>query len=222
MPKVAIVVPTILLIVLSLGFAATRPVTYTVERSHTIDAPPMAVFEQVVDFHRWGAWSPWAKLDPNLKTTCEGNPGAVGSFYEWQGNAKVGHVKITLVEVNPPRNLKIKLEFLKPFPKRMHRLKRHALSTGETVFTFEAAGNGTKVTWTINRNVSLFGSACERLMNLDKMIGADFEKGLEQLETVASARARNAAATAAVGKAAEATAAGSAAPHGSTAAVPVE
>ncbi|HYX92800.1 MAG TPA: hypothetical protein VE782_14645, partial [Myxococcaceae bacterium] len=122
-------------------------------------------------------------------------------------------VKITLVEVNPPRNLKIKLEFLKPFPKRMHRLKRHALSAGEIVFTFEAAGNGTKVTWTINRNQSLFGNACVQLMNLDKMIGADFEKGLAQLETVASAGARRA--TAALEKATEATAAGPAAPHGS-------
>ena len=206
MPKIAIVLPTILVIVLSLlGFAASRPVTYTVERSHIIDAPPAAVFEQVVDFHKWGTWSPWAQLDPNMKTTCEGDPGAVGSFYEWQGNAKVGHVKITLVEVHPPQNLKIKFEFLRPFPKRMRRLKRHALSTGETVFTFEAAGNGTKVTWTLNGNKSLFGNACAQLMNLDKMIGADFEKGLAQLETVASAGARRA--TAALEKAA--------APHGS-------
>jgi uncharacterized protein YndB with AHSA1/START domain len=213
MPKVAIVLPTIPLIVLSLGFAATRPVTYTVERSHTIDAPPMAVFEQVVDFHRWGAWSPWAKLDPNMKTAYGGEPGAVGSFYEWQGNPKVGHVKITLVGVNPPRNLKIKLEFLKPFPKRMHGLKRRALSNEETVFTFEAAGNGTKVTWTINRNESLVGKGLKQLMNLDKMIGAEFEKGLAQLETVTSPGATKAAATAAVEKAPEATAAGRDAPE---------
>jgi uncharacterized protein YndB with AHSA1/START domain len=223
MPKIAIALGAIILIVLSLAsFGATRPVTYKVERSRTIDAPPKAVFAQVVDFHKWDAWSPWAKLDPNMKTTYEGEAGTVGSSCQWQGNEKIGRGKMTLVAVNPPGTLKIKLEFLKPYPRRMHRLKRHALSTSEAVFTFKAAGNGTNATWTINGNESLVGKACSQLMNLDKMIGADFENGLAHLDTVVAGEARKVAETAPAEKASEATAA-AAAPNGSpTAAVRVQ
>jgi Polyketide cyclase / dehydrase and lipid transport len=218
MPKFVIILAVVLLVVLGLaGFVATRPDTYKVERSRTLDAPPEVAFGQVVDFHKWDAWSPWAKLDPNMKTTHEGEAGAVGSSYLWQGNDKVGRGKMTLVEVNPPGILKIKLEFLEPYP-----------STSETVFTFKAAENGTHATWTMNGKNNFVGKAFCLVMNMDQMIGADFEKGLAQLNTVAAAEAKKVAeakqlAEAAAEKAAEAAAAAAAAlppgsPTGSTAA----
>jgi hypothetical protein len=215
MPKIAVVLAALLLIVLALaGFVATRPDTYKVERTRTLRAPLEVAFAQVVDFHKWEAWSPWAKLDPNMKTTHEGEAGAVGSSYSWQGNDKVGSGKMTLVEANPPGILKITVEFLEPFP-----------STSETVFTFKAsAENASDVTWVMNGNNNFIGKAFGLVMDMDKMIGADFEKGLAQLDTVAATEAKKIAEAKAAEEAAAAaaTAAAAAPPGSATAAVPAQ
>ena len=214
MPKLVIALAVVLAAVLALvGFVATRPDTYKVERSLTVHAPPEVVFGQVVDFHKWEGWSPWAKLDPNMKTTHEGEAGAVGSSYLWQGNKKVGRGKMTLAEANPPGLLKIKLEFLEPFP-----------STSETVFTFKPVENGTNATWTMNGEHNFVGKAAALVMDMDKMIGADFEKGLAQLDTVASAEAKKLAEAAAAEKAAAEAAAAAAVtpPSAPAAAAPVQ
>jgi hypothetical protein len=209
--KILIVLAVILLPVLALvGFVATRAGDYKVERSQTIHAPPEVVFGQVVDFHNWDAWSPWAKLDPNMKTTHAGDPGAVGSSYSWQGNEQVGEGKMTVVEANPPGVLKIELEFIKPFA-----------ATNEIVFAFKPAENGTNATWTMNGTHNFVGKAFSLVKNMDQAIGADFEKGLAQLNAVASEQAEKVAEAAAAEKQVEAAAAAAGAgPEGSPTAAP--
>ena len=69
---------------------ATRPSEFRIERATTIAAPAPMVFAQVNDFHKWEAWSPWAKLDPQVKNSYEGAPAGQGAVFAWAGNDKVG------------------------------------------------------------------------------------------------------------------------------------
>ena len=108
----------IALAALIIGFVvivALQPSEFRVSRSINIAAPAQAVFEQVNDFHKWDAWSPWAKRDPNMRQTYEEAPAGVGASYSWSGNNEVGEGRMTLTESRPNEMVRVKLEFLRPF-----------------------------------------------------------------------------------------------------------
>jgi uncharacterized protein YndB with AHSA1/START domain len=157
---------------------ATRPGEYRVERSAVVAAPAEALFGAVADFHRWDAWSPWARLDPAMKTEYGGAPGAIGSTYYWLGNDKVGEGRMTVLAVAPPRRVEVKLEFLKPWA-----------STNLTTFDLAPEGAGTKVTWAMSGKLDFLGKAMTLFMEMDKAIGPDFERGLAALKAGAEAAA---------------------------------
>ena len=155
---------------------AVQPADFRIARSITIAAPPAAVFAQVNDFHAWPEFSPWAKLDPGMKTSYAGPPAGTGAGYSWAGNPKVGEGRMTITESRPNDLIRIKLEFLKPFK---------ATNTAE--FTFRAEGSQTAVTWSMSGVNSFMFKAVGLFMNMDNMIGGDFEKGLANLKSVTEA-----------------------------------
>ncbi|MBL9006588.1 MAG: SRPBCC family protein [Myxococcales bacterium] len=190
---------------------ASRPDTFKLERSATVDAPADVVYGMVADFHGWQAWSPWDALDPGMKKTYEGS--GKGATYHWAGNKDVGEGQMTIVDLKPNERIDIKLDFIKPWE-----------STNQTQFVFQAAGDKTTVTWHMNGSVGFVEKAMGLLKSWDEMIGPDFEKGLaklksgaeaEQQKRVAAAKAAEEAARKAAeeaAKAAAATAAVAAAP----------
>ena len=155
---------------------AMQPSEFRVARSATISAPAPAVFAQVNDFHKWDAWSPWAKLDSAMKKTYDGAPVGTGAIYSWSGNDQVGEGRMTLTESRVSDLIRIKLEFMKPFA-----------ATNTTEFSFKPDGNQTVVTWSMFGENNFMAKAFGLLMNMDKMVGGDFEKGLEQLKSVTEA-----------------------------------
>jgi uncharacterized protein YndB with AHSA1/START domain len=155
---------------------AMQPADFAITRSTTIDAPPATVFGQVNDFHKWEAWSPWAKMDPEMKTTYEGPAAGTGAMYSWVGDSKVGEGKMTIVESRPDELVKIRLEFLKPFA-----------ATNDTEFAFKPDGTGTHVTWTMSGKNGFVSKAFSLCMDMDKMVGGDFEKGLAQMKSASEA-----------------------------------
>ncbi|HEY0707883.1 MAG TPA: SRPBCC family protein [Polyangia bacterium] len=163
------------------AFVATRPATYHVERSTTIKAPPEAVFAAVSDLKTFNQWSPWDKRDPNMKKTFTPNTSGVGASYEWQGNKEVGSGRMTVTEHTPPTQAKMKLEFIEPFA-----------SVADVTFAVAPAAGETKATWAIDGNNNFIGKAFGVFMDMDKMLGADFEQGLANLEALVE---KNAAAT---------------------------
>ena len=169
-----IVVMLVVLIAVCLVLVLMQPAHYQVERSATINAPAATVFPLVNYFHKWDSWSPWAKLDPAIKTTFEGPAAGTGASYSWVGNSEVGEGKMTITESHPSDMVKIKLEFIKPFA-----------ATSATEFTFTPSGNATNVKWSMSGDNNFIGKAFSLFMNMDKMIGADFEKGLAQMKRVA-------------------------------------
>ena len=162
------------LIIVFLGIVAMQPSDFKVTRSGKITAPADVVFAQVNDFHKWDAWSPWAKMDPAAKATFSGSPSGTGAIHAWAGNDKVGEGKMTILESHPSDLIRIKLDFVKPFE-----------STCTTEFTFKPEGDQTTVTWTMTGKNTFAAKAFCLFRNMDKMVGGDFEKGLAQMKAVA-------------------------------------
>lgn len=162
-----------LLIAGLLIFAATKPDTFRVERSTSIKAPPEKIASYINDFHNWGAWSPWEKMDPKMKRSFSGTPSGVGAVYEWQGADKVGTGRMEIVDITPSKTT-IKLDFSKPFA---------AHNTAE--YTLEPKGDSTQVTWAMFGPAPFMSKVMGVLFNVDKMVGKDFETGLANLKTAA-------------------------------------
>jgi hypothetical protein len=160
------------------AIVALQPSAFHIARTAVISAPAAAVFAQVNDFRNWQAWSPWEDIDPAMKRTYEGASAGSGAVYSWAGNNQVGEGRMTITESHPSDLIRIKLEFLKPFA---------ATHTAE--FTFTPERDNTVVTWSMTGNNNFVAKGIALFMNMDKMIGSQFEKGLAQLGQVAEAAA---------------------------------
>ena len=160
------------IVVLLVIIVAMRPSDFRVTRTGRIAAPIGVVFENVNDLHKWEAWSPWAKLDPNAKSTFDGPISGTGASMAWAGNNKVGEGRMTITDSQPGEKIQLRLEFLKPFK---------ATHTAE--FTFKSEGGQTAVTWSMFGKNNFMGKAIGLLMNCDKMMGGQFEQGLANLNS---------------------------------------
>lgn len=160
-----------------LAFAASKPSGFHYERSAQVDSPPEAVFPIINDLHNWDRWSPWEKRDPKMKKTHSGAESGPGAVYEWEGNGQVGAGRMTVMKVDPPRLVNMKLEFFKPF-----------VGTNDVNFHVVPSGTGSKVTWAMDGKSAFPVKVMSIFMDMDKMIGRDFEEGLSNLNAVASGR----------------------------------
>lgn len=178
MLKIILLVLAVIIVVF-LVVAMMQPDEFRVTRSATIAAPAPTVFALVNDLHSWEKWNPWQKVDPAMKVTFSGPPSGVGASYTWVGNKDVGEGRLGIIESQPSDLIRIKLEFLKPFT---------ATNTAE--FTFKPEGNGTAVTWSMFGNKNFMSKVMGLVMNMDKMIGGQFEKGLADMKATAEAGAK--------------------------------
>jgi len=166
-----------LLVLLLVVIVALQPATFRIARSTTVAAPPPVVFAEVDDFHRWQAWNPWQKLDPDAKNTYAGPPAGEGASFAWDGDENVGAGRMTIVESRPAELVRIRLEFLRPM---------EATNTAE--FTFVPEGSGTLVTWSMAGENGFLGKAFGLFMDMDEMVGTQFEQGLADMKAVAEAQ----------------------------------
>ena len=171
------------LLVVFLIVVATRPATFEIKRSAQINAPAEVVFAQVNDFKAWAAWSPWEQLDPAMKRTFNEVPASVGASYHWTSDKDdVGEGNMKITEAKPAEHLGIALDFLKPFE-----------AHNRIDFDFVKAGEGTSVTWKMSGDNNFLAKTMSVFMDMDKMVGPDFEKGLASLKTVSEGAAKKAA-----------------------------
>lgn len=162
------------IVVVVLLLASRKPDVFRVVRTTTIDAPPARVFGYLNDFREWRKWSPWEELDPNLQRTYSGADRGVGAKYAWEGDRKVGAGSMEIVESVSASKISLTLDFSRPF--EAHNV---------TDFTFEPVGSGTKVTWDMHGPNQCMGKVMSVFMDMDAMVGKDFEKGLAKLKMVA-------------------------------------
>jgi len=169
-----IVIAIVVVIAGILGYATTRPDTFSVQRTTTVHAPADKVFALVNDFHRWGEWSPWEKLDPEMKRTFSGAAAGPGSVYEWTGNSKVGAGRMEILQAAPAAKVDIKLDFIKPF-------EGHNI----TEFTLTPQGENTQVVWVMHGPAPFVSKLMGVFVSMDSMIGKDFETGLSNMKSAA-------------------------------------
>jgi hypothetical protein len=156
------------------GFIATRPGRFTIQRSAEIGAPPATVYALISSFRNWVHWSPWEKLDPNLQREYSGPDAGVRAGYHWVGNQQVGEGRMTILETRPDEEIVIRLEFIKPFS-----------TTNQTTFRLAPDAGRTRVDWIMEGQHNFMGKAFSLMMNMDKMVGKDFEQGLANLDAAA-------------------------------------
>jgi uncharacterized protein YndB with AHSA1/START domain len=168
-----ILIALIVIVAVFIVVASMQPSEFSVTRTATISAPASAVFAQVNDLHEWEEWSPWANRDPAAKKTYEGPSAGTGAIYRWAGNKEVGEGSLTITESRPNDLIRMKLEFLKPFQ-----------ATNTVEFTFKPQGDQTLVTWTMMGKNNFIAKVLHLFMDMDKMVGGDFEKGLAQIKSL--------------------------------------
>jgi carbon monoxide dehydrogenase subunit G len=156
---------------------ALQPSEFQKDRSTTIAAPQADVFAQVNDFHKWDAWSPWAKLDPEAKVNFEGAPEGEGTVMTWSGNSEVGEGKMTLTESRPNELVKTRVDMVKPF---------EGTSTSE--FIFKPEGDQTAVTWSVAAHHNFMEKALCLVMGGKTMMSDLMEKGLAQMKSVVESK----------------------------------
>ena len=169
-----IVIVIVLAVVGLLVYAAMQPEDFRIERSATVKAPPERIYPLIADLRAWGPWSPWEKKDPAMKRTFSGPDSGVGAAYAWEGDKNVGTGKMTILEATAPGKVVIKLEFLKPF---------EATNTAE--FTLTPQGDSTAIHWAMYGKYNFLSKLVCVFMDMEKMVGPDFEAGLASLKAVA-------------------------------------
>jgi uncharacterized protein YndB with AHSA1/START domain len=168
---IAVVLAIIIAVILVL--AATKPDTFRVERTTVVNAPADKVFPLIADFHQWLNWSPWEGRDPALKRSYSGAERGKGAVYAWDGNKNVGSGRMEILEATSPSTVVIQLDFLKPF---------EAHNTAE--FTMLPQGGATSVIWVMQGPAPFMSKVMQVFMNMERMIGKDFETGLANLKTM--------------------------------------
>ena len=153
------------------AFVATRPAEFSLQRTTTIAAPPATVFALVNDYKARKAWYPWEALDPNQTRTYSEPSAGKGAWYEWKGNADVGSGRQEMVESVEPSRIKERLMFKEPFE-----------ANNDVTFTFTEDGEGTKVAWIMSGHNNFMAKAMGLFVDMDAMVGPDFERGLTSLQ----------------------------------------
>ncbi|WOH51663.1 SRPBCC family protein [Bradyrhizobium sp. sBnM-33] len=175
MLEVIAVIAVILAIAIAvvLILAATKPSSLRVQRAVSIKAPPEEIFPLISDFHQWLTWSPYEQKDPAMKRTYGGAERGKGAVYAWDGDKNVGSGRMEILEATAPQKIVIKLDFFRPF---------EGHNTAE--FIMLPQGDGTHVTWLMHGPANFMSRLIQVFMNLDRMIGRDFEAGLANLKTI--------------------------------------
>ena len=167
-----ILLALVVILALILILASTKPNTVHYERTTVINAAPDKILPHLVDFHRWQAWSPWDKLEPDMKRTYSGAQSGVGAMYAWEGKKKAGVGSMEITEANS-QGVKVDLRFIKPW-------KAECIAQ----FHFLPQPNGTNVRWTMDGPNTFMGKVFDLFMNMDTLVGKDFETGLAGLKAV--------------------------------------
>lgn len=156
---------------------ATRPAAFRVQRTAVIAAPAEVVYAEIQDLHRWNGWNPYEKADPTIRLTYGGAPAGVGSSYHYAGR-KIGEGRMTITALRPHERVGVRAEFIRPFA-----------ATNDIEFTLAPAPGGVAVTWAMTGRNGFLGKAIHLVVNMDRMVGGDFEAGLAELKRISEARA---------------------------------
>ncbi len=160
-------------VVAVLGVASRQPDEFRIERKIVVAAAPEKVFPYLEDPQKTLEWSPWEKKDPNIKKTFSGAAKGKGAVYEWEGNSEVGAGRLEITEAVAPKSVVMDLQFKRPMEDR---------STAR--YDVAPAAGGSEITWSMEGKSTFVSKIMCVFMNMDKMVGGEFEKGLASLKAI--------------------------------------
>jgi hypothetical protein len=156
-----------------LTYAATKPDVFRVQRALEINAPPEKIYSVLIDLRRSIEWSPYEKKDPGMKRTYSGPAAGKGAVYEWDGDKNVGAGRIEIADTSPPNKVTLKLDMVRPF-----------MANNIIEYTMAPNGDATKVTWAMHGRTPYLAKVMHVFIDVDQMVGKDFEEGLASLKAV--------------------------------------
>ena len=164
-----------LVLVVALGaFVATRPDHFRIERNAHVAAPPATVFALINDLHRFDTWNPFrSEPAPGVTKSWDGPNEGPGASFSYAGGES-GDGRLTILESQPGERVVIKLEFFKPFE-----------ATNQAIFTLTPENGGTRVSWAMEGENTLMGKVMSLVVNMDTMLGKNFEQGLANMDAIA-------------------------------------
>jgi uncharacterized protein YndB with AHSA1/START domain len=170
----------VLAIAAVLIYAATKPDTFTLQRSASIAAPPEKLYPLINDVKAFNTWNPYALKDPASKMAYEGPASGVGAAYSWDSE-QLGAGRMEITEAAAPNRVQAKLEFKRPFA-----------TTNRVEFTLQPqstqSGAQTQVTWAMSGPMPYLSKLMTTFVSMDRMVGSDFEAGLANLKALAEKR----------------------------------
>ena len=164
------IILALVLIGVVVGFTAKKE--YKIERSTVIAGSPDAVWPYVSSLKNFQLWSPWAEMDTATVIEYKGKEGEVGHGYTWESKV-TGKGEQTITAIEPSRSVTTDLHFIEPMENQ-----------STSYFHLEPVGDSTRVVWGLSGENGFVGRIFATFMNMDKMVGKDFEKGLDKLHTV--------------------------------------
>lgn len=176
--KIAVVL--VIVILATLGYATTRPDSMSVQRTIRIEASPQQIYPLIADLRRWSAWSPYERKDPDMQREFGGAAEGVGAYYAWSGDDTVGAGRMEITAATPPHGVRMRLDFTRPME-----------ISNTTVFALLPEGDATEVSWTMHAPSPYLSKLFGLFVDMDRMIGSDFEAGLAELKAVVEARERS-------------------------------
>lgn len=160
------------ILALFLAVSFFLPKEYYVERSTTINAPAMVVYQQVSDLEAFMDWNPWTDLDPEMTITYGDIKAGKGASYTWQSE-KTGNGMMRMTDTAPPTYVRYELIF-----------EGYEDNPSVSEFSLEAQGlsGPTTITWSFTGDVGDKLFARWMVLLMDKMVGASYEQGLANLK----------------------------------------
>lgn len=167
----------LVVLVLFLGYVSTRQSKFYYERSGLINAPAEKIFPYLSNFKLGSQWSPYEKIDPNMKKTFTGNDGEVGSIMEFEGNSDAGSGKLEMLSIAPNQLVDIKLTMTKPiFAENLIQYK------------LTPEGPATRFTWSMSGDGGFMTKLMTVFIDCEKMVGDQFNAGIANLKTIVEAQ----------------------------------
>jgi len=155
--------------------ASMRPTDISYQRTIMTSASADTAFAIFSDLARWDEWSPYNKKDPDLKKEISVPSTGLGARYAWDGNKDIGAGRMTITAIDPGRSLDMRLEFDRPFKCNNH-----------VEWRVDDEGEQRRITWSMDgKSDALLPRIVGLFMDMDKMVGGDWEVGLETLKGIA-------------------------------------
>lgn len=162
----------IAILALVVALAVMAPREYEVKRSIVIDKARPEVYEYLRFLRNMEHWSSWSRKDPNMEHQYRGTDGEVGAISVWKGNREVGVGEQEITGLVSNERIESRLRFFKPWK-----------SESDAFIHLEEVSPGTtRVEWGFKGRSQLPFSIFMLFINMDRMIGKDFEEGLDALK----------------------------------------